>query len=126
MADNTRRGGVLKFTLAGVAYEVEASITIQPYKFQRESVQGVTGPSGHKRTAIQPKITAAVFKRSDQPMSFLRDLVNARVTVTTYEGTQWIMTRGTRVSEMPLDAAEGTFELEIDSPDEIQEIPATA
>jgi hypothetical protein len=123
MVDNTRRGGVLKTTIAGVAYEVEADITVQPYRFQNESVQGVTGPSGHKRTAIQPKITMTLFKRSDQPLSFLRNLENARVVIVMYEGTQWIGTRCTRVGEMPLDLAEGTFTIEIDSPDEIVEIP---
>jgi len=125
MVDNTRRGGVLKVTLAGVAYEVEADISVQPYRFQKESVQGVTGPSGHKRTAIQPKITMTLFKRSDQPLSFLRDLENARVTLRDYQGTNWVATQATRVGEMPLDLAEGTFTIEIDSPNEIVEIPPT-
>ena len=123
MVDNTRRGGVLKVTLAGVAYEIEGDVTIQPYKFQRESVGGVTGPSGHKRTYLQPKINLTLFKRSDQPLKALRDLENVRVVILMFEGTQWIATRATRVSEMPLDGAEGTFTIEIDSPDEIEEIP---
>lgn len=122
MVDNTRRGGILKVTINGEAFDLEGDITIQPYTFMRESVGGVTGPSGHKRSFLQPKITMTVFKRSDQPMRFLRDLELVRVVVLMYEGTQWVATQATRVSEMPLDGVEGTFTLEIDSPNEIEEI----
>lgn len=123
MVDNNRRGGVLKVTIAGTPFELEGDITIQPYTFMRESVGGITGPSGHKRSFLQPKITMTVFKKSDQPMKFLRDIENVRVTALMYEGTQWVATEATRVSEMPLDGAEGTFTIEIDSPHEIEEIP---
>ena len=126
MADTTRRGGVIKVTIAGVAYEVEGDISVQPYTFMRESVGGLTGPRGHKRTHLQPKISITLFKRSDQPLSFLRDLVGSRVVVRSYEGTDWLAVEATRVGEMPLDLAEGTFTIEIDSPHEIKEIPATS
>jgi len=120
----TRRGGVEKVTVNGEPYEVEASVTVQPYRFMRESVGGVTGPSGQKRSYQQPKITLTLFKRDDQLMKALNDLENGRVVIKAFEGTTWIGTRCTQVGEMPIDLAEGTFELEIDSKDEIQEIPA--
>ncbi len=117
-----RTGGVLSFTIDAVPHEAEASsLTVQRFRFQRESVPGLTGPGGHKQTAIQPYMELTLLYKRGTLLANLRAIQGSTVQVNAYAGQKYTAEDSYQVGELELDVAEGTVTLRVETEQEIRE-----
>jgi len=122
MADNKiegRTGGILSFTLDGTPYEIEGSVTFQPYRFMRTSTTGLTGPTGHKRESTQPFIEVTMPYKKGVDLAVLANAENVVGQLDMYNGESWVMQQGAQVGTLEPDADEGTVTVRLESPVEM-------
>jgi hypothetical protein len=114
MSDN--RGGVLSFVFDGEAYTLEGSASFSTQRFMRSSVQGLTGPAGHKREPTQPYIEVTVFDGSAVDLEALQGRNVGTAQLDLYNGKQVVLYDAVQVGMIEPDAAEGTFTLRLEGP----------
>lgn len=112
MSDRT--GGIISFVVNGIQLEIEGSFSVQPHRFMRTSVQGVTGPAGHKREAAQPFFDGVCFYKSDVSLATLQGLESITAQLDLYNGKKFVLEEAAQVGEIELDAVEGTFPLRLE------------
>lgn len=114
MSEN--RGGVLSFVFDDIAFTVEGAATYSTQRFMRTSVQGLTGPAGHKREPSQPFIEVAIFDGSGLDTEALVGAKVGTAQLDLYNGKQVILYNAMQVGALEPDAGEGTVTLRLEGP----------
>jgi len=106
----------LSFIFNGQAFTLEGSASFSTQRFVRTSVQGLTGPAGHKREPSQPFIEVAVFDGPGIDLESLQGAAVGTAQLDMYNGKQVVLYEAVQVGMIEPDAAEGTFTLRLEGP----------
>jgi len=117
-----RTGGVKGFTIDGVPYEVEGSVTWQRARFKRTTSEGLTGPTGHKRENSTPYLELTIPYKLGVDLADLEAISNSTVQVDLYNGAILLVRAGYQVGDLEPDGDEGNVTLRIETVEEIQEL----
>lgn len=103
--------------VGGTALTVAGSATHGHQKHQRESVQGLMGPAGHKRVPAQPFIEIEVYSGQSVDHEALASIEAEVAQIDYYDGTSFVLYNCAQVGTIEPDDAEGTFTLRLEGPD---------
>jgi hypothetical protein len=126
MADSKiagRTGGVLSFTIDGKPYELEASaLSVQRFRWMKESTEGLTGPAGVSRKAAQPYIEGTFLYVNGTLADEIVNMEGATVQINSYSGEQYIAEGCHFIGEFVVDKAANTAPFRIETQREIREV----
>ena len=112
MSDRT--GGIISFVVDGISLEIEGSFTFNVQRFMRVSVNGVTGPAGHKREAVTPFMDGVCFHKAEVNLITLLGLEGITAQLDLYNGVKVTLEQASQVGEIEVDAVAGTFPLRLE------------
>lgn len=86
-----RIAGKVDFIADGKRYELGESVTISPFQSTKESVVGVNGPIGHKKTGVAPSIEVELGTTDATLLKMLEGLDGVTVSAKCANGLQYVL-----------------------------------